>query len=141
MLGLVAGPVLRISGIAVMFGIAQQGGPLRGIRTVPEFLWELSLGIYPLPECRAMSPGRSNQAGAGGRVSVMPLGDGRHGTAVPKSPTLTLPFLPVTVRVGVLCGPTRQVMSKEHDAPGASETLLQPLLQCHPHGQGDDGNG
>ena len=31
-----------------MFGLAQQGGPLQGIATVPEFIWELSLGIYPL---------------------------------------------------------------------------------------------
>jgi hypothetical protein len=48
MLGLVAGPLLIISGIAVMFGVAQQGGPLQGVATVPEFIWELSLGIYPL---------------------------------------------------------------------------------------------
>ena len=48
MLGLVAGPLIIISGIAVMFGLAQAGGPLQGIATIPEFIWELSLGIYPL---------------------------------------------------------------------------------------------
>ncbi len=48
MLGLIAGPLIFIPGIAVMFGVAQQGGPLQGITTVPEFIWELSLGIYPL---------------------------------------------------------------------------------------------
>lgn len=48
MLGLVAGPLICISGILVMFGVAQAGGPLQGIATIPEFLWELSLGIYPL---------------------------------------------------------------------------------------------
>jgi hypothetical protein len=47
-LGLVGGSLICISGILVMFGIAQAGGPLQGIATVPEFLWELSLGIYPL---------------------------------------------------------------------------------------------
>jgi uncharacterized protein DUF4386 len=47
-LGMIAGPVLIISGIAVMFGLAQQGGPLQGIATVPEAVWELFLGIYPL---------------------------------------------------------------------------------------------
>jgi hypothetical protein len=47
-LGLIAGPLLIISGIAVMFGVAKQGGPLQGIATVPEFIWELFLGIYPL---------------------------------------------------------------------------------------------
>jgi hypothetical protein len=48
MLGLIAGPLIIISGIAVMFGLAQAGGPLQGIATIPEFIWELSLGIYPL---------------------------------------------------------------------------------------------
>jgi hypothetical protein len=47
-LGLVAGPVLIISGILVMFGVADQGGTLQGIATIPEFVWELSLGFYPL---------------------------------------------------------------------------------------------
>ena len=48
MLGLVAGPLIFIPGIAVMFGVAQSGGPLQGVTTIPEFVWELSLGIYPL---------------------------------------------------------------------------------------------
>ena len=48
MLGLIAGPLLIISAIAVMFGVAQQGGPLQSIATVPEAVWELFLGIYPL---------------------------------------------------------------------------------------------
>lgn len=47
-LGLVAGPLIILSGIAVMFGVAQQGGPLQSVATVPEFIWELALGIYPL---------------------------------------------------------------------------------------------
>jgi hypothetical protein len=48
MLGLIAGPLIIIPGIAVMFGVAQAGGPLQGITTIPEFIWELFLGIYPL---------------------------------------------------------------------------------------------
>lgn len=47
-LGLVAGVLICISGVAVMFGVAKSGGPFQGVATVPEFLWELSLGIYPL---------------------------------------------------------------------------------------------
>ena len=31
-----------------MFGVIKTGGPLMGIATVPEFIWELFLGIYPL---------------------------------------------------------------------------------------------
>jgi hypothetical protein len=48
MLGLVGGPLICISGIAVMFGVAQSGGPLQGFATIPDALWELLLGIYPL---------------------------------------------------------------------------------------------
>jgi hypothetical protein len=46
MLGLVGGPLIILSGTLVMFGVADAGGALQGIATIPEFLWELSLGIY-----------------------------------------------------------------------------------------------
>jgi hypothetical protein len=45
-LGLVGGPLIIVSGTLVMFDVADAGGPLQGIATIPEFLWELSLGIY-----------------------------------------------------------------------------------------------
>jgi hypothetical protein len=45
-LGLVGGPLILLSGTLVMFGVADAGDPLQGIATIPEFLWELSLGIY-----------------------------------------------------------------------------------------------
>ena len=45
-LGLIGGPVLIVSAVAVMFGVAQQGGTLQSLCTVPEALWELLLGIY-----------------------------------------------------------------------------------------------
>jgi hypothetical protein len=45
-LGLVGGPLIILSGTLVMFGVGDAGGPLQGIATIPEFLWELSLGIY-----------------------------------------------------------------------------------------------
>jgi uncharacterized protein DUF4386 len=47
-LGLIAGPLIIITGVAAMFGVINRGGPLIGIATVPEFIWELFLGIYPL---------------------------------------------------------------------------------------------
>ncbi len=46
MLGLVGGPLVCASGIAVLFGVLGQGSAGQGIATVPEFAWELSLGIY-----------------------------------------------------------------------------------------------
>jgi len=45
-LGLVGGPLIILSGTLVMFDVADAGGPLQGIATIPEFVWELSLGIY-----------------------------------------------------------------------------------------------
>jgi hypothetical protein len=45
-LGLVGGPLICLSGIAVLFDVFEQGGTGQGIATIPEFLWELSLGIY-----------------------------------------------------------------------------------------------
>lgn len=45
-LGLIGGPLLVIAGIAVMFGVIERGSPLQGIATIPEFIWELSFGIY-----------------------------------------------------------------------------------------------
>jgi hypothetical protein len=45
-LGLIGGPLVMASGIAVMFDVTERGGALQGIATIPEFLWELSLGIY-----------------------------------------------------------------------------------------------
>ncbi len=46
LLGLIGGPLIIASGIAVLFDVFQQGGTGQAIATIPEFLWELSLGIY-----------------------------------------------------------------------------------------------
>jgi hypothetical protein len=43
MLGLVGGPLIIVSGTAVLFGADTA---IQGPATIPEFLWELSLGIY-----------------------------------------------------------------------------------------------
>lgn len=46
MLGLIGGPLVMITGIAVAFDAIERGGALQTIATVPEFFWELSLSIY-----------------------------------------------------------------------------------------------
>ena len=46
MLGLVGGPLIVASGIGVLFGLFDKSGTVQAIATIPEFLWELSLGIY-----------------------------------------------------------------------------------------------
>ncbi len=46
MLGLVGGPLVMVSGIAIMFNAIERGGTVQVIATIPEFFWELSLSIY-----------------------------------------------------------------------------------------------
>jgi Domain of unknown function (DUF4386) len=48
MLGLIGGPLQSLAGIGVLFDLYDAGGPVQGIATIPEIIWELSLGIYPL---------------------------------------------------------------------------------------------
>jgi hypothetical protein len=45
-LGLVGGPLIIISGTVVMFGGDHAGGSFQSLATIPEFLWELFLGVY-----------------------------------------------------------------------------------------------
>ncbi len=47
MLGIVGGSLICASGVLVLFGvIAGNGSPVQAVATIPEFIWELSLGIY-----------------------------------------------------------------------------------------------
>jgi hypothetical protein len=46
MLGLIGGPLVSASGAAVLIGVIEVGGVVQGIATIPEFFWELSLGIW-----------------------------------------------------------------------------------------------
>jgi hypothetical protein len=46
MLGLIGGPLIILSGTAVLFNVIEPGSAAQAIATIPEFLWELSLGIY-----------------------------------------------------------------------------------------------
>ena len=44
-LGLVGGPLVCALGITILFGVFEAGSVWQAIATIPEFLWELSLGI------------------------------------------------------------------------------------------------
>jgi hypothetical protein len=46
MLGLIGGPLIIISGTAVLFDVIESGSSAQVIATIPEFFWELSLGVY-----------------------------------------------------------------------------------------------
>ncbi len=45
-LGLVGGPLIVLSGVAIIFDVIERGSALQGLATIPEFVWELSFGVY-----------------------------------------------------------------------------------------------
>jgi hypothetical protein len=47
-LGLIGGPALLVAGTAVLLGVIPGGSVPQGLATVPEFFWELSLGLWLL---------------------------------------------------------------------------------------------
>ena len=47
-LGMIGGALQSLAGIGVLVDLYDAGGPVQGIATIPEIIWELSLGIYPL---------------------------------------------------------------------------------------------
>jgi hypothetical protein len=55
-LGLIGGPLICITGLGVVLDVIPRGGTAQAIATVPEFAWELSLGIYPLVKGFKASP-------------------------------------------------------------------------------------
>jgi Domain of unknown function (DUF4386) len=46
--GLVGGPLIVLSGTLALFGVFELHDTGQGLMTIPEFIWELALGIYPL---------------------------------------------------------------------------------------------
>ena len=56
MLGLIGGPLVCITGLAVVLDVIPRGGTVQSVATIPEILWELSLGIYPIVKGFRPSP-------------------------------------------------------------------------------------
>ena len=56
MLGLIGGPLILISGTAVLFNVIEAGSSWQVLATIPEFFWELSLGIYLIVKGFRRSP-------------------------------------------------------------------------------------
>jgi hypothetical protein len=44
--GVIGGPLLAASGIAVLFGVISPQSPLQNLATAPEFVWEAFLGLW-----------------------------------------------------------------------------------------------
>jgi hypothetical protein len=55
-MGLIGGSLICITGLGVVLDIFPRGGTAQAIATIPEFLWELSLGIYPIVKGFKASP-------------------------------------------------------------------------------------
>ena len=47
LLGLIGGPLIIVTGVAVLLGVLEEGGVWQ-VAVIPEFLWELLLGIWPI---------------------------------------------------------------------------------------------
>ena len=48
LIGVIGGPLQTLAGTGVLFDLYDAGAGIQGILTIPEIIWELSLGIYPL---------------------------------------------------------------------------------------------
>jgi hypothetical protein len=77
-LGLIGGPLIIISGTAVLFHVIEPGSASQFIATIPEFAWELSLGIYLMVKGFRPSPilsSTTGEAGAGERAPALAVPD------------------------------------------------------------------
>jgi len=66
----IGGPLIIASGTAVLLGVFEAGSAPQVIATAPEFVWELSLGIYLMVKGFKPSPilsGTTGDAGVGER--------------------------------------------------------------------------
>jgi hypothetical protein len=54
--GLIAGPLICVTGLGVVLDVIPRGGTVQAIATIPEFFWELSLGVYPIVKGFKASP-------------------------------------------------------------------------------------
>ena len=64
--GVVGGPLLAASGIAVLMGVIPQGSSVQGIATAPEFIWEAFLGLWLTFKGFSRSPIASSYAAPAG---------------------------------------------------------------------------
>jgi hypothetical protein len=82
MLGLIGGPLIIVSGTAVLFNVIEPGSAPQVIATIPEFAWELSLGIYLMVKGFKPSPilsaatGPAGPAGPAERSPALAASDG-----------------------------------------------------------------
>jgi hypothetical protein len=91
LLGLIGGPLIFASGIAVLLGVYDRVSIWSAIATIPEFLWELSLGIYLIVKGFRPSPILDGLTGPGARHHDRELGIPASRHAAPDSDLSTQP--------------------------------------------------
>ena len=72
MLGLVGGPLICLSGAAVILGVIDGGGTAQTLASIPEFFWELSFGVYLIVKGFRPSPMTAPVAGVRGERALTP---------------------------------------------------------------------
>jgi len=73
-LGLIGGPLIIVSGTLVLFDVADPGGTIQGLATIPEALWELLLGLYcTIKGFRPESPILQSDGRVDPRPAVAPM--------------------------------------------------------------------
>ncbi len=82
MLGLVGGPLLIAAMVAVLFGVFAPGSIWQVVATMPEFAWELSLGIYLVVKGFKPSPLAASYAADAARGSATVPGSAMGGVGV-----------------------------------------------------------
>jgi hypothetical protein len=81
----IGGPLIIVSGTAVLFNVIEPGSAPQVIATIPEFAWELSLGIYlmvkgfkpsPILSAATGDAGPAGSAGSADRSPALAASDG-----------------------------------------------------------------
>jgi hypothetical protein len=73
LLGVIGGPIQTFAGTLVLFDVIELQGGVQSVLTIPEIIWELSLGIYPLIWGFRSSPILSEE----GRPALHPAAEAR----------------------------------------------------------------
>ena len=70
MFGLVGGPLVSSVGVLVILDVVPADGAVQVLATIPEFIWELGIGIYLIVKgYRTSSPVLRDQSGQSAPVA------------------------------------------------------------------------
>ena len=73
-IGLIGGPVIFVSSVAVLFGLYSQTSPFAGLAAAPVFVWEMSLAVWMIAKGFKPSPAlvrTSRPVDLGARVAAV----------------------------------------------------------------------